>query len=313
MKNTLALIFLCGPCCYDPQAFATTGDLLYTFNDPPMGGGDFFGFSVAVDGNHVLIGAVQDGTNGDFAGQAHLYDATTGNLLHTFNDPTVTRRDRFGWSVAVDGNHVLIGEVGDDTNGTDVGQAHLYDATTGNLVHTFNDPTVASNNLFGVSVAVDGNHVLIGATRDDTNGIDAGQAHLYDATTGNLVHTFNDPTVRGSGRFGRVAVDGNHVLVGAPFSSTNGFQNGQAHLYDATTGNLLHTFNDPTVTRRDWFGASVAVDGNHVLIGEYRHKTNGHTEAGQAHLFLVPEPGTGCLLAGLGLIAAGFRGRIMAQ
>jgi hypothetical protein len=98
-------------------------------------------------------------------------DATS-LLKQTFNDPTVTTGDQFGVSVAIDGNNVLIGANGDDTNGNFVGQAHLFDATTGNLLQTFDDPTVTTNDSFGASVAIDGNNVLIGAGGDNTNGTD---------------------------------------------------------------------------------------------------------------------------------------------
>jgi hypothetical protein len=47
------------------------------------------------------------------------------------------------------------------------------------LEQTFNDPTVTTADLFGISVALDGNNVLIGARRDDTNGQAVGQAHLF--------------------------------------------------------------------------------------------------------------------------------------
>ncbi|MGI9427292.1 MAG: hypothetical protein ACR2NM_01450, partial [Bythopirellula sp.] len=195
----------------------------------------------------------------------------TGNLLRTFNDPTVTNSDGFGVSVALDGNKVLIGANGDDTRGNFVGQAHLFDAMTGNLLRTFNDPTVTETDGFGWSVALDGNKVLIGATGDDTNGTQVGQAHLFDAVTGNLLRTFNDPTPTPIGRFGdsfgdSVALDGNHVLIGAKNDNTLGEDVGQAHLFDAVTGNLLWTFNDPTVTGRDRFGDSVALDGSDVLV-----------------------------------------------
>ena len=52
--------------------------------------------------------------------------AITFTLDQTFNDPTVTGSDQFGRSVAIDGNNVLIGAFGDDTNGGSVGQAHLF-------------------------------------------------------------------------------------------------------------------------------------------------------------------------------------------
>jgi len=131
---------------------------------------DQFGYSVAVDGNNVLIGEVFDDTFGQDVGQVHLFDATTGALLQTFDDPTITTKDEFGFTVAIDGTNVLIGAPEDDTNGNRAGQVYLFDATTGTLLQTFNDPTITTEDLFGSSVAIDGNNVLIGAAADDTNG-----------------------------------------------------------------------------------------------------------------------------------------------
>jgi hypothetical protein len=75
----------------------------------------------------VLFGANGDSTQGASRGEAHLFDATTGALLQTFDDPTPTSADLFGTSVALSGNRVLIGAFQDDTQGTGVGQAHLFE------------------------------------------------------------------------------------------------------------------------------------------------------------------------------------------
>jgi hypothetical protein len=53
-----------------------------------------------------------------------------------------------------------------------VGQAHLFDVGTGNLLWTFDDPTPTTRDSFGRSVALAGNNVLVGAMQDDTNGAD---------------------------------------------------------------------------------------------------------------------------------------------
>ena len=111
------------------SAQAEAFSLTQTFDDPTVTTADAFGNSVAIDGNNVLIGAPGDDTNGDNVGQAHLFDAVTGNLLQTFDDPTPSF-DEFGFSVAIDGNNVLIGAPSDDTNGEGVGQAHLFTITT---------------------------------------------------------------------------------------------------------------------------------------------------------------------------------------
>jgi len=109
-----------------------------------------------------------------------VFSPAYGVLLHTFDDPTVTSGDLFGSSVSISGNNVLVGTPGDDTNGGAVGQAHLFDATTGALCQTFDDPTVTSADFFGSSVSISGNNVLVGAPGDDTNGFAVGQAHLFD-------------------------------------------------------------------------------------------------------------------------------------
>jgi len=213
---------------------ATTGTLLQTFNNPNPAAGDLFGFSVSVSGNNVLIGAQGDDTNGNNVGQAHLFDATTGALLQTFNDPTPTTEDQFGRSVAVEGNNVLIAAFRDDTNGIDTGQAHLFDATTGALLQTFNDPIPAANDRFGNSVSISGNNVLIGTVADDTNGNVSGQAHLFDAITGAWLQTINDPTLTNQDQFGTsVSISGNNVVIGALGDDTNGVNVGQAFLFSA--------------------------------------------------------------------------------
>ena len=248
----------------DGQAYlydAATGDLLQSF-DPPEGATnrwEWFGFSVAVDGNLVLISDHQEDVDGTiYAGQAYLYDATTGDLIRTIDDPYPSRSGRFGWAMAIDGNHILIGNpshVITRENGSSkwVGQAYLFDASTGDLLHTLDDPNESIHGEnFGEAVAIDGDRILIGTTGHDSR---YGEAHLFDTNTGSLLHTFDNPTPSWGDYFGNsVAIDGNHILIGEFEDSTQGADVGQAHLYDATSYNLIHTFNDPTVTSGDNFG-----------------------------------------------------------
>jgi len=160
-----------------------------------------------------------------------VFSLAYGELLQTFDDPTVTTVDFFGGSVARSGNNVLVGAFPDDTNGLDVGQAHLFDATTGALLLTFDDPTVTTRDFFGGSVSIDGNLVLVGASNDDTNGENIGQAYLYDITT-------------------------------CDADTSNGGSAG-----DKVCEAALLTFDDPTVTATDSFGQSVSISGTMVHVG----------------------------------------------
>jgi len=288
------------------SATAAIFSLTQTIDDPTATqfAGDQFGAAVAIGGNKLLIGAPGDSTTGFGRGQAHLYDASTGALLRTFNDPAVTsvlgsvvERNQFGDSVAIDGNNLVISASNDSTNGFGAGRAYQFDATTGNLLNTFNDPTPSGSGGFGNSIAINSNNVLIGDQNDDTGGTSGGQVHQFDATTGALLRTFNDPTPTAGGRFGvSVAVDGNNVLIGNENFDTLG-TTGQVYQFDATTGALLRTFSDPTpppslALGGDSFGKTVAVSGNLILIGDEDDDTNGLNN-GQVHLF---DATTGALL-----------------
>jgi hypothetical protein len=118
--------------------------LTQTINDPLLEASKGIGNSVSISGNNVLVGTRQTG--------ARLFDATTGALLQTFNDPTTPDpTDVFAGTGAasISGDNVLIGERGEDASGSTVGQAHLFSASTGVLLQTFNDPTVTTADQFG--------------------------------------------------------------------------------------------------------------------------------------------------------------------
>jgi hypothetical protein len=285
----------------------TNGTLLQTFNNPTPAGGDFFGSSLAMSGNNALVGAPYDATGGVNAGSAYLFDITTGTLLQTFNNPTPASFDSFGFSVAISGNNALIGALGDDTGGDNAGSAYLFDITTGTLLQTINNPTPGGDDSFGNSVAISGNNALIGAPGDNTGGVDAGSAYLFDITTGTLLQTFNNPTpdvpASSLGDFfgDSVAISGNNALIGAYGDNTGGDDAGSAYLFDVTTGTLLQTFNNPTPEGDDNFGYSVAISGNNALIGAYQDETGG-ADAGNAFPFDLttgsppqPKPGSAYL------------------
>ncbi|MGB3507969.1 MAG: PQQ-binding-like beta-propeller repeat protein [Microcoleaceae cyanobacterium] len=265
---------------------ASTGELLQTFSRLSVGRINLgFGCSVAVDGDSVLIGTKSS--------QAYLFKASTGELLQTFSDPSPETDKRFGEFVALDGDSVLIGSpVGYIPEGALVsGEAYLFKASTGELVQTFSDPSPQKYNYFGESIAIDGDSVLIGAYKQDVNGYeDAGKAYLFKASTGKLVQTFSAPSPMKRDSFGRsLDIDGNNVLFGVFNRDVYGRQNaGEAYLFDASTGELKDVFLPPSINKLDYFGDSVAMDGDSVLIGAPAKtiRVNGrYYGSGEAYLY----------------------------
>ena len=287
----------------------TTGNLLQKFIAPDGASSDFFGNSVAIDGDYALIGSALDDENGTNSGSAYLFDTTTGNLLQKIIAPDGASSDIFGWSVAIDGDYALIGSAFDDDNGTYSGSAYLFDTTTGDLLQKFIAPDGASSDLFGRSVAIDGDYALIGSYGDDDNGTDSGSAYLFDTTTGDLLQKFIAPDGASSDLFGRsVAIDGDYALIGSYGDDDNGTDSGSAYLFDTTTGDLLQKFIAPDGASNDLFGGSVAIDGDYALIGSALDDDNG-TDSGSAYLFTaktaekVPEPSVVVGLIAIGTLA----------
>ena len=259
-------------------AVADPGDLLHTLVSPAPATGGNFGKSLAAAGPHALVGDFSHSPGG----AAHLFDATTGDLVRTFSNPAPGQTG-FGWSVTSFRGNVVGGSLHV--------AAHLLDSAGGGLLQTFPAPANAgSQNRFADSVAAVGGNILVGAPWDNTAGetFQSGAAYLFDAATGGLLHTFRSPVPFdefGLRDFGvSVAALGDNVLVGSPGDDTARNDAGAVHLFDARSGELVRTFLHLSPWPLHHFGASVASVGGNVLVGVPGDNT-GAFDAGAAYLF----------------------------
>ena len=263
---------------------------------------DYFGQSVAISGNRVVVGAYCEGdAGGTYSGKAYIFDATTGSLLHTLHNPNAygtSDNDYFGTSVAISGNLAVVGAYCEgDAGGTYSGKAYIFDATTGSLLHTLSNPNAygtSADDIFGFSVAISGNYAIIGASGEgDADGTYSGKAYIFDATTGSLLRTLDNPNAYGtsaSDNFGQsVAISGNLAIVGAYCEGdAGGTYSGKAYIFDATTGSLLRTLNNPnsySTSDYDYFGQSVAISGTNVIVGAYGEGDASGPDAGKVYLY----------------------------
>ena len=80
-----------------------------TPNDGVQNG--FFGSSVAISGNTIVVGAFSDDTGASDSGSAYVFNAITGALVSTLANPTFANSDFFGYSVAISGSTVKFEKV----------------------------------------------------------------------------------------------------------------------------------------------------------------------------------------------------------
>ena len=233
----------------------TTGALVHTLNNPSAYGtsqGDQFGWSVAISGDYVIVGAQyeDDAAGGNASGNAYIFNVTSGALVHTLDNPNAygtSPNDFFGYSVGISGDYAIVGAYWeDDAGGNDSGKAYIFNVTTGALVHTLNNPNAygtSASDYFGFKVAISGDYAIVSAAYEDDNdsfsgGLSSGKAYIYNVTTGALVHTFDNPNPYGGTAqdyFGfSVAISGNYAIIGALFEDEGGqegVQSGKAYIY----------------------------------------------------------------------------------
>jgi len=142
----------------------------------------------------------------------------------------------------------------------------------------------AAEDLFGRSVAIDGNLAVIGAFFDGDNGFRSGSAYVFDVATGGQLFKLLASDGTEGDRFGwSVAISGNLAVIGAYLNGDNGLDSGSAYVFDVTTGQQLFKLLPSDAEAEDQFGFSVAIDGNLAVIGA-RLDDNG---SGSAYVFDV--------------------------
>ena len=89
--------------------------------------------------------------------------------------------DNFGWVVAIDGNTAVVGIEGDGSSGTTPGAAYVF-VRTGSAWNQQQKLVAldgANGDQFGISVAISGESIVIGANLDDDGGSLSGSAYVF--------------------------------------------------------------------------------------------------------------------------------------
>src|SRR3989442_121069 len=108
----------------------------------------------------------------------------------------------------------------------------LLNAALASSAVTLESPNPQNIGWFGLSVAISGTTVVVGAPGEATG---AGHAYVFDAASGSLIVPLTDPNPEADGHFGRsVAISGTTVVVGAPSETANmQAKAGHAYVFDA--------------------------------------------------------------------------------
>lgn len=226
--------------------------------------GDLFGYSVALDGDRALVGAVSSDGGAPDSGSAYIFEHFGGIWLEIDklvpSDPR--RDDQFAFSVALEGDRAVIGANWDDhAGGVSAGSAYVFEFSNFGFgqsgwteVARLSASDAAAEDNFGVSVALEGDRIIVGAptddhTVDDRTAFDSGSAYVFELSAGRWTEVaklvasdlFFDTAFGNS-----VALDGDRAFAGALYE---GFGAGATYVFTTGGGDDAPLF--PSFVRGD--------------------------------------------------------------
>jgi len=217
---------------------------------------DRFGYAVDIDGDYIVVGAYgeDDDVNGNNnlskAGSAYIFKNNAGIWAQTQKIIANDRasNDEFGWSVAINGNTLVVGAhlEDEDENGLNTiyhaGSAYIFELNTGTGVWSQSQKIVGGSraadltypnggnagedvsDLFGHSVAISGDYLVVGSLNhdwDETNTIstlNGGAIYIFEKNLGiwSEMKKIVNSDVQISDRFGAtVSIDSNFIAAGS--------------------------------------------------------------------------------------------------
>lgn len=250
------------------------------------GAQDNFGWSVALDGDYLVVGAPHYTTTNATPGSAYIFKRDAGSSSWTevkqlFADDGQPG-DRFGYAVAISGDKVVVGapwaDVGD---WRDAGAAYVFrrdkDGSNnwGQVAKLTASDIYTHSDHLGTAVAIDGNTIVVGAAEKEVNNRrDAGAVYVFtssstDSWSQTAVLTASTPYTQDL--FGRaVTIDGDTIVVGAPWANAGAqFDVGFVYVFYRSGGqwNQVKKLSASDPQPYDRFGTSLALDEDVLIVG----------------------------------------------
>ena len=297
---------------------------------------DNFGWVVALDGDTLAVSAlgedsianVVDGdqinNGGSNLGAVYVFTRSNGVWTQQayIKPSNPDNGDQFGAGLALSGDTLVVGAPMEDSgaannpadnNAGDSGAVYVFvrDGTTWTQQANLKASDIGTGDLFGFSVAIDGDTLAVGAQREDSNatgvngdqlnenGGESGAAYVFVRSSGNWTQeAYVKPLNTGISDFfgSSVALSGDTLAVGAPLEDLNATgvnpiggadtagESGAAYVFirSGALWNQQAYIKASNTGADDEFGWSVALDGDTLAVGA---RFEGSAANGAAYVF----------------------------
>jgi len=262
-----------------------------TAADPQVGAE--FGYAVAVSGSAAAVGARREDCSAGLdcgAVYMHRWDGLAWNAdgKVVASDPADT--DRFGSAVTLSGDRLLVGApLADVSSLVDSGAVYAYGYdgfTWGNEVK-LTSLDFDAGDQFGITLAVDGDVAVIGATGEGGTG--SAYVFRHNGTSWEEEQKLTPTGAAAGDAIGQsVAVSGDVIVLGANFvNCPAGADCGAAWVFRwiGSSWNEEQKLTAPDAFASDWFGFAVGVSADDILVSAPVDGCASGATCGSTHLF----------------------------
>ncbi len=198
--------------------------------------------------------------------------------------------DEFGYSLDVSGQWAVIGarseDNGDDENIGAVYFFHTTDGSSWTQQQKLRGSDSEAYDLFGNSVAIDGNYAVVGAPYNEA-AIGAAYIFYYNGSTWTQQAKLTASDGATTDFFGwSVAISGSRVVVSAPNEDTKAFDAGTIYVFrrSGTTWTQEAKLTASDGASGDILGGAVAMDGAYIVAGA-RNSDHSGLSSGTAYVY----------------------------
>ena len=256
---------------YDGSTWTRQQEL--TSPDPERDG--FFGRSVAIDGDTLLLG--QSSIGG--ASSVHVFTRSGGTWsrqqILTMDEPDVSPEPAYGLEVALEGDTAFLGAPLQRGDNSIAGFVYVFTRSGGtwSQAQRLSASDASAEAQFGDSISLDGDLAVIGAPALDSSVNGAGAVYTFQKSGGtwSQQQKLTSPDPKEYAHFGSdVSLDGSMALVGARSPSAfSPARPGAAYVFEQSGGtwNLTQQLSACDGSEDDQFGRSVSLRQDLVLVG----------------------------------------------
>ena len=245
---------------------------------------EFFGDSVAISGNVIVVGCPGDSENGHSAGAAYVFENKNGwkqtaKLIGSLGKSPGGVMSRSG-GVDISGDVIAVGSQGESVNGrAAAGRVYIFKKIGDNWINTdkLTEPVPTAGNRFGEKVKINGNILVVNSPNYKNKHGTVGAVYAFEFAAKKIIlkKKFVPADGRHKDEFGKsVSSDGNRILVGAPYNKNNETNkaSGSAYFYKKLQGEWIQEkkISPADGKNYDLFGVSVGLNGDTIAVSNVK-------------------------------------------